>query len=135
MISLRGGDDMKSEANTLTRRAFTPVVRLSSNENPYGPSPAALSAMTEAFGLAWRYPDEHQDALVEELAKTHGVGADQVLPGDGSGEILKLSAAAFTGPGRRLVFADPTFEAIAHHARTARAEVSAVRLTADYSHD
>jgi histidinol-phosphate aminotransferase len=116
-------------------RAGSPAVRLSSNENPYGPSPAALRAMTEAFGLAWRYPDEHQDALVEELAKLHGVGANQVLLGDGSGEILKLSAAAFTGPGRQLVVADPTFEAVAHHARTARAEVTAVRLTPDYRHD
>src|SRR2546428_1988079 len=35
------------------------VVRLSSNENPYGPSPMALKAMTESFSLAWRYPDEH----------------------------------------------------------------------------
>jgi histidinol-phosphate aminotransferase len=116
-------------------RAASPVVRLSSNENPYGPSPAALRAMTDAFGLSWRYPDEHQDALAEELSKLHGVSAGQVLLGDGSGEILKLAAAAFTGPGRALVVADPTFEAIAHHARTARAEVSAVRLTADYRHD
>ena len=116
-------------------RAAAAVVRLSSNENPYGPSPAALRAMTESFGLAWRYPDEHQDALVAELSKLHGVGGDQILLGDGSGEILKLSAAAFTGPGRGLVVADPTFEAVAHHARTGHAEVTAVRLTPDYRHD
>src|SRR3954452_12642683 len=36
------------------------VVRLSSNENPYGPSPAALKAMTAGFALAWKYPDETQ---------------------------------------------------------------------------
>lgn len=112
-----------------------PVVRLSSNENPYGPSPAALRAMTEAFGLAWRYPDEHQDALAEELSRMHGVGANQIVLGDGSGEILKLAAGAFTAPGRALVVADPTFEAVAHHARTARAEVVAVKLTPDYRHD
>jgi histidinol-phosphate aminotransferase len=116
-------------------RSASAVVRLSSNENPYGPSPAALRAMTDAFGLAWRYPDEHQDALAEELAKMHGVGASQIIIGDGSGEILKLAAAAFTAPGRAIVVADPTFEAIAHHARTARAEVVAVKLTPDYRHD
>src|SRR5947209_14927325 len=116
-------------------RAAAPVVRLSSNENPYGPSPAALRAMTEAFGLAWRYPDEHQDALVAELSRLHGVGGDQILLGDGSSEILKLAAAAFTGPGRGLVVADPTFEAVAHYARTGHAEVTAVRLTPDYRHD
>ena len=116
-------------------RAARAAVRLSSNENPYGPSPAALRAMTEAFGLAWRYPDEHQDALVAELSRLHGVGAEQTLLGDGSGEILKLCAAAFTGPGRGLVVADPTFEAVAHHARTNRAEVTRVRLAPDYRHD
>ena len=67
---------------TRLARAVAPVVRLSSNENPYGPSPAALSAMTEAFGLAWRYPDEHQDTLVEELSKQHGVGMVRVLRRD-----------------------------------------------------
>src|SRR6185369_13484604 len=67
------------------------VVRLSSNENPYGPSPAALKAMTDGFSLAWRYPDENADLLVDELTKLHGVTADQILLGDGSGEILKLA--------------------------------------------
>ena len=53
------------------------VVRLSSNENPYGPSPMALKAMTEAFNLAWRYPDEHTNMLVEMLAKLNHVNRDQ----------------------------------------------------------
>jgi histidinol-phosphate aminotransferase len=110
-------------------------VRLSSNENPYGPSPAALKAMTDAFGLAWRYPDEHAEALVEALAKLHGVAPERILLGNGSGEILKVCAAALTGPARRLVVADPTFEAIARHAAVGRAEVSKVPLTPDYRHD
>jgi histidinol-phosphate aminotransferase len=116
-------------------RSTPAVVRLSSNENPYGPSPTALSAMTEAFGLAWRYPDEHQETLVAELSKTHGVGGEQILLGDGSSEILKLAAAAFTSAGKKLVVADPTFEAIAHYARAGGAEVVSVRLTSDYRHD
>src|SRR5438034_10809990 len=74
------------------------TVRLNSNENPYVPSPLALKAMTDAFSLAWRYPDEHEDALVEQLAKVNGVNRDQIVLGDGSGEILKMCAAAFTGP-------------------------------------
>src|SRR5215208_7591022 len=69
--------------------SFTKIVRLSSNENPYGPSPAALKAMTDGFSLAWRYPDEYADMLAQELARLHGVPVDQVLLGDGSGEILK----------------------------------------------
>ena len=137
----------------------TSGVRLNSNENPYGPSPQALKAMTDAFSLAWRYPDEHADALVEQLAKINGVNRDQILLGDGSGEILKMCAAAFTGPmssdnravplarptrGGALVFtpgrgkmivADPTFEAILNHARIHGAEVVKVPLTGSFSHD
>ncbi|MGH9908656.1 MAG: hypothetical protein ACRD8U_24110, partial [Pyrinomonadaceae bacterium] len=71
------------------------IVRLSSNENPHGPSAKALKSMTDAFGLAWRYPDEHADELIEKLAKLHGVADDQILLGNGSGEVLKLSASTF----------------------------------------
>ena len=137
----------------------TAGVRLNSNENPYGPSPMALKAMTDAFSLAWRYPDEHADLLVETLAKMNGVNQDQILLGDGSGEILKLCAAAFTGPmsngnralelarptrggaltfvpGRgKMIVADPTFEAILNHARVNGAEVVKIPLTTSYSHD
>lgn len=110
------------------------IVRLSSNENPYGPSPAALKAMTDSFNLAWRYPDEYADILAEELARGHGVPVDQVLLGDGSGEILKLCAAAFTGRNK-LVIANPTFEAVVRHAGVANADVVKIDLTSDYSHD
>jgi histidinol-phosphate aminotransferase len=111
------------------------VVRLSSNENPYGPSPMALKAMTDAFNLAWRYPDEHEHFLVDVLAKMHGVSADQILLGDGSGEILKVAAEAFTAAGKKLVVGNPTFEAILAFARTAQAEVVKIDLTPDYAHD
>ncbi|HAF13238.1 MAG TPA: histidinol-phosphate transaminase [Blastocatellia bacterium] len=111
------------------------VVRLSSNENPYGPSPLATKAMTDAFSLAWRYPDEHEQSLVDVLAKLHGIAHEQILPGNGSGEILKVAAAAFTAAGKKLVLANPTFEAILAHARTAQAEVVNVDLTPHYAHD
>jgi len=111
------------------------VVRLSSNENPYGPSPAALKAMTDGFSLAWRYPDEYADMLADELARLNGVPVEQILLGDGSGEILKLAAAAFTGRDRKIVTANPTFESIARHASVAGAEVVTIDLASDYSHD
>ena len=112
------------------------VVRLSSNENPYGPSPMALKAMNDAFGLSCRYPDEHNNELVDALAKLNGVSRDQILLGDGSGEILKLCADTFTGPKLgKLVAADPTFEAILNHAKVNGAEVVKVSLTPSFSHD
>ena len=117
------------------RTSSSAVIRLSSNENPYGPSPAAVRAMADASSIVWRYPDEHADVLVETLASLHDVASDNILLGNGSGEILKLAAASFTSPGRGLVAAEPTFEAIARHARTARAEVTAIPLTTDHRHD
>lgn len=111
------------------------LVRLSSNENPYGPPPAAFEAMRKAFDRVWRYPDEAADELSTELARLHGVDTGRVLLGNGSGEVLKLCAAAFTGPGRPVVMADPTFEAIGRYARAAGGDAIRVPLTADHRHD
>lgn len=111
------------------------VVRLSSNENPYGPPPGAFGAMRQAFDRVWRYPDEAADALEAELANLHGLDGGHVLLGNGSSEVLKLCAAAFTGPGRPLVMAVPTFEAIGRYARAAGAQPVEVPLTAGHRHD
>jgi histidinol-phosphate aminotransferase len=146
---------------TIVRDASASVVRLNSNENPYGPSGMAMKAMTDAMTLSWRYPDEQADLLVEMLAKINGVDREQVLLGDGSGEILKLCAAAFTGSassskgeavklstptrggalrsvvaGRgKMIVADPTFEAIANHAAVGGAEVVKIPVTKSFAHD
>jgi histidinol-phosphate aminotransferase len=112
------------------------IVRLSANENPYGPSTKALQAMTESFGVACRYPDEHNNVLIDKVAKLNNVDRDQILLGDGSGEILKLCAETFTGPQNgKLVAADPTFEAILNNASANGAEVVKVPLTGSFAHD
>ena len=154
------GSASRAAESVLHPTSASSVVRLNSNENPYGPSPMALKAMTDAFSLAWRYPDEHADLLVETLAKINGVNSDQISLGDGSGEILKMCASAFTGPlssgnqpsvplarptrggaltftpGRgKMIVADPTFEAILNHARVNGAEIVKVPLTKNFSHD
>lgn len=119
----------------LTRAAAAGVVRLSSNENPRGPSAAALQAMRRAFDLAWRYPDEHVDALAGDVARLHGVDRRQVILGNGSSEVLHFAAAAFVSPGRPLVAADPTFEAILRYAEASGASALTVPLAAGYRHD
>jgi len=111
-------------------------IRLSANENPYGPSPKAFEAITNSFGLACRYPDEYNNVLIDQLAKLNGVNHDQILLGDGSGEILKLCAETFTRPQNgKLVAADPTFEAILNNATANGAEVAKVPLTSSFGHD
>src|SRR6185295_14121850 len=117
------------------KTAVDGIVRLSSNENPYGPSPAALDAMRESLGVAWRYPDERVDQLADTLAKLHGVAPEQILFGSGSSEILRAAGTATLTPDRPLVLADPTFEAIRRSAKLRGAEIVPVPLTADFRHD
>ncbi len=86
--------------------------------------------------LACRYPDEHNNALIDKLAKLNGVNHDQILLGDGSSEILKLCAETFTDKeGGTLIAADPTFEAILEQAKVNGAEVVKVPLTSTFAHD
>jgi histidinol-phosphate aminotransferase len=74
--------------------------------------------------------------LIDKLAKLNGVNHDQILLGDGSGEILKLCAETFTGPQNgKLVAADPTFEAILNNASANGAEVVKIPLTSTFAHD
>src|SRR4051812_27354873 len=92
------------------------VVRLSANENPYGPSASAMHAMTEALADAPRYPDELAELMCADVARFHGVSCDEVLLGDGSSDILRLVASVYAGPKKKVAMADPTFESLAHHA-------------------
>jgi histidinol-phosphate aminotransferase len=110
-------------------------VRLSANENPYGPSPAVAAAIAEAAGRVARYPDAEAEALQEEVARLHGVAAEQVLLGNGSSQLLRLAAAAAVGEGARVVMADPTFEALGRYARAEGGVVVTAPLTAELAHD
>ncbi len=112
------------------------VVRLSANENPYGPSAKAHQAMNGSFDLCCRYPDEANDVLIDKIAKINGVNREQIVLGDGSSEILKLCAETFTGPTQgKLIAAEPTFEAILEYSKACGSEVVKVPLTSDFHHD
>ncbi|HZX97677.1 MAG TPA: aminotransferase class I/II-fold pyridoxal phosphate-dependent enzyme [Myxococcales bacterium] len=118
-----------------TAPAASAPLRLSGNESPYGPCPAALEAIRAATGGAWRYPDEAIDGLRSDLSRMHGVPRDWILIGDGSSEILKLATSAFTGPGRNLVMGDPAFEAPGRYAESIGAQVVRVPLDGSFAHD
>jgi len=112
------------------------LLQLNSNENPYGPSPGALRALAQASAHgAARYPDAAQDALVDAIAAHHHVERDEVVLGCGSSEILQVCDQAFLGAGKKVVAADPTFEAVLHYAKATTAEGVRVPLTADFRHD
>jgi histidinol-phosphate aminotransferase len=116
--------------------APVPLVDLSSNENPYGPSSAALEAMSRSCAsVAARYPDDAEKGTIEAIARHHGVSPANVVLGCGSSEILRLCDAAFLGPGKTVVAAEPTFEAVLEYAKATRAEAAKVPLTPDFRHD
>jgi histidinol-phosphate aminotransferase len=127
-----GGAGVAPHAGRLDLNA---PVRLDSNENPYGPSPAALAAMARAEHLAARYPDAAEDRVVEAIARLHRLDPENVVLGCGSGEILKMADMAFLEKGKRVVAAEPTFEAVLDYARVMQAEPVKVPLTPDFRHD
>jgi len=106
-------------------------VRLNSNENPLGISPAAKDALVEAIVLANRYPSDQQGKLVTKLAAAHEVAENQIVIGTGSAEVLQMVVQAYAAPRARLVMADPTYEAVTNYQRTEAYELVKVPLTAD----
>jgi len=110
------------------------VVRLSSNENPLGVSPAAREAIIEAIVESNRYGGRRRE-LMEELARYLGVNTENITLGFGSTEILQISTQAFQGPNTPLIAAVPTFEDVMDYQDTMPFEVKTIPLTADLQHD
>ncbi|PKM82818.1 MAG: histidinol-phosphate transaminase [Firmicutes bacterium HGW-Firmicutes-13] len=85
------------------------IIKMASNENPFGPSPKALEAMKEALPKIHLYPDGNCFYLREALALKLGVEIDNLIVGNGSDEILKLLAETFLEPGDEIIIAQPSF--------------------------
>jgi len=86
------------------------LVKLNTNENPYGPSPAALAALREAVGDSLRlYPDPNADALKDTLAAYHGVARNEIFVGNGSDEVLAFVFQALLQHEAPVLFADITY--------------------------
>ena len=86
------------------------LVKLNTNESPFGPSPLALQAMQQAAADTLRlYPDPEARELCEALAAHHGVKPGQVFVGNGSDEVLAHAFAALLKQPRPLLFPDPTY--------------------------
>ena len=75
------------------------LVRLGANESAFGPSPAAVAAMSAELERLWWYGDPESYALREALARKHRVGLDDVLVGAGIDDLMGLVVRAFVGPG------------------------------------
>lgn len=86
-----------------------PPVKLDSNENPFGPSPRALSAIRKALGASHLYPDDDCQALRLKLAAYHRLPPEQVLVTAGSTAMLALLCQTLLGPGLNAVTSERSF--------------------------
>ncbi|MSU65449.1 MAG: histidinol-phosphate transaminase [Opitutus sp.] len=85
------------------------IIKLASNENPFGPSPRALEAAKRALERGELYPDGGCFELRQRLAIERGLGADQFVVGNGSNEIIELLGHVFLGAGDEVVMGAPAF--------------------------
>jgi histidinol-phosphate aminotransferase len=85
------------------------IIKLASNENPFGPSPLALAAMQRALADTWLYPDGSGHVLKHKLAAKLGVDVSQITLGNGSNDALVLLAETFLKPGLEAVYSQYAF--------------------------
>jgi histidinol-phosphate aminotransferase len=88
---------------------ITDAIKLASNENPLPPSDRVQKAVLAMLGALNRYPDGSGFYLRQALAKKHGVGAEQVILGNGSNELIELIVRTFLKPGDEAVVPHPSF--------------------------
>lgn len=112
-------------------------VRLNTNESPYPPPPAWREAFLEELaGVPFnRYPDRQAKALRTAIGELHGVGADQVLVGKGSNEVLQAVCLAYGGHGRAVAVFEPTYALHSHIARITGTGVAVGERAADFTLD
>ncbi|MEM9320816.1 MAG: histidinol-phosphate transaminase [Pseudomonadota bacterium] len=87
----------------------TDALKLSSNENPWGPPPSATQAMAETLARMHRYPSTDHAPLRQAIAEIHGLDPERIIIGVGSDEILSLLAYAYAGPGDTVLFTEHGF--------------------------
>jgi histidinol-phosphate aminotransferase len=106
------------------------------NENPYGPSPAARLAVSHAIAEGCRYPDDDEIRdLTEALARHEGVGADHIVTGTGSGELLCALGMLYGSGGGEIIAAQPTYGELAHYAQRRGAMLKFVPVDSQHRHD
>jgi histidinol-phosphate aminotransferase len=143
-LKLSGFAGAASLLNTNSALAATPaatpftengVIRLSSNENPYGPSQKVRAAINNAYDIVCRYPYGWYKELVGMLAKKHGVAPNNIMLTAGSTEGLKMAGLVYGSNGGEIVSADPVFLSLLRYAEHFGAYIHKVPLRKDFTHD
>ncbi len=107
---------------------LTDVIKLASNENPYGCSPKAKEAIINHLEYTHIYPDGASVELNAAVAAHLGVEPNQIVYGAGSDEVILMIARAYLSPGDETIMADRTFPIYKHNAEVEGATVIEVPL-------
>ncbi len=85
------------------------VIKLSSNENPFGPSPKAIEAVRDSAATLHRYPSTDHASLRSAVGARHGLDPARIICGVGSDEVLQFIAQAYAGPGDEVIYTEHGF--------------------------
>jgi histidinol-phosphate aminotransferase len=107
------------------------LIKLDSNENPFGPSPLAVEAMQAALAACGSYPDDDASALRIRLAELHDVNTEQILVTGGLTEFLGMLARAFLANGSNAVTSERSFIVYRIATQTANARLIEVPMLRD----
>ena len=118
-----------------TNKKWFDYARLSTNENPLGPSPKVRQAMIEAFDLGCRYPTAYINELAEMIAEKHGVTRDHIVMTGGSREGLKSAGMTYGMNGGEIITSDPVYKSLIVYAEQLGAYINRVPLNKDLSQD
>ncbi len=85
------------------------IIKLASNEGPFGPAPRAIEALKNVADTQHRYPEGGATALRTKLAEKYNIDAERIVCGAGSDELLGLLCRAYAGPGDEVLYSDHGF--------------------------
>lgn len=84
-------------------------LKLSSNENPLGPSQKAIEAAQSALSVLHLYPSTNHASLRQAISEVHGIAVDQIICGAGSDELIAFLCQAYAGPGDEVLYTEHGF--------------------------
>ena len=116
-------------------RPKSSIVKLSSNENPYGPSERVLNAIKNSFSDACRYPYEFIHELQKTLASKHGVPVESIVITGGSNEALRVTGLAISNQGGNIVAGKPTYLALMSYAEGWGSKIKWVPVDSEKGYD
>lgn len=112
------------------------VIKLASNENPFGPSPKAVEAVRQAASQMHIYPDGATFAFKQAVSKKFGVKPSQILVGNGSDELIHLLGLILLGSSDdELMMGDPGFSRYDASAHLAPSKLVKIPLDSAMRHD